>query len=561
MDLFVGKPTSEEIARWFSTAPDAPAQTFEIALVLGGTVSAGGYTAGALDFLIEALDNWTEQKSRDPTAPQHNVVLRVITGTSGGGVNAAIMARALNFDFQPVGQATRLSSGKSGNPFYDVWVNTLHLDGFLDTSDLKTGFGSVLNGGPIDKGTSDIIAFTGRGVKQRAWIGTPLRTILTLTNIHGIPFKLEFDNDRSETYVDHADYIRYAIDYAGQQGAEYRPDELTLGFNGSAAPQASNWNDFGQFACATAAFPIGFPARELSRPTDHYCYRVVARPDENGQKTAFRLMPDWPTLIASGDANIRQKYGFVAVDGGTTDNEPIELGRTALCGLLGNNPRSPDQANRAVVLIDPFAGEATLGPSKIGAFTATAGGVLNSLLDQTRYDTSDLQLAANPNVYSRFMITPVRGNAVGSSAIASAGLSAFIGFASPDFMRYDYLLGRKNCQDFLSKTFVLSEKNAKVFDKPWTAAQKEKYAKEAPEGMQPIIPLVGSAAFPQNLDPWPAGKLDPETYRGAIEERFSAIANQVVPTIWGRLGGWSLKSSAADFVIKAMKAYLESARL
>ena len=37
------------------------------AITLGGTVSAGSYTAGVFDFLLEALDTWTAAKARsDP---------------------------------------------------------------------------------------------------------------------------------------------------------------------------------------------------------------------------------------------------------------------------------------------------------------------------------------------------------------------------------------------------------------------------------------------------------------------------------------------------------------
>lgn len=35
---------------------------FEVGLVLSGTVSAGPYTAGVIDYLIEALDAWYEAK-------------------------------------------------------------------------------------------------------------------------------------------------------------------------------------------------------------------------------------------------------------------------------------------------------------------------------------------------------------------------------------------------------------------------------------------------------------------------------------------------------------------
>ena len=49
-------PTPEEIKDLFLEFPPPEEKTFEIALVLGGTVSAGACTAGALNFLFEALD-------------------------------------------------------------------------------------------------------------------------------------------------------------------------------------------------------------------------------------------------------------------------------------------------------------------------------------------------------------------------------------------------------------------------------------------------------------------------------------------------------------------------
>jgi hypothetical protein len=57
--------TDEEIDRLFLRADEPPANTFEIALVLGEAVSAGAYTAGAVDFLIEALDCWTRLREDD----------------------------------------------------------------------------------------------------------------------------------------------------------------------------------------------------------------------------------------------------------------------------------------------------------------------------------------------------------------------------------------------------------------------------------------------------------------------------------------------------------------
>jgi len=63
--------------------------------VLAGTVSAGAYTAGVLDYLLEALDAWQRAKEDGKSfAPPHEVVVSTIAGASGGGINGAVLLRA-----------------------------------------------------------------------------------------------------------------------------------------------------------------------------------------------------------------------------------------------------------------------------------------------------------------------------------------------------------------------------------------------------------------------------------------------------------------------------------
>jgi hypothetical protein len=116
MAVDITEPSPQEIDRWFLNVADPQPGTFEFALVLGGTVSAGAYTAGAVDFLIEALDCFTAAQQRGEVPP-HKVVLKLITGTSGGGVNAAIAARALAYDFPHITRGTPIQGQSTNNPF------------------------------------------------------------------------------------------------------------------------------------------------------------------------------------------------------------------------------------------------------------------------------------------------------------------------------------------------------------------------------------------------------------------------------------------------------------
>jgi hypothetical protein len=223
---------------------------------------------------------------------------------------------------------------------------------------------------------------------------------------------------------------------------------------------------------------------------------------------------------------------------------------------------TPHEANRAVPLIDPFAGRNQLGPAGMTSFAHILGAISNAVIQQTRYDSRDLVLAADDRVFSRFMLTPQLGTKLGDKAIASAGLGAFIGFACPDFMRYDYLLGRKNCQDFLRNSFLLAGDNP-LFG-AWTDEQRQAFRTSG--NFLPIIPLVGPCAVDETLDPWPKGKLDPESYRDPIENRFRAIfetelSGSPLRAVLGWIAAHAAQGSFTDYLIGMMKSYLAEAGL
>ena len=69
-----------------------PPRTCELGLVMAGAVSAGAYTAGVVDFLVQALDCWEEARARDDLAPPHRLRLRALSGASAGAMTAGILA-------------------------------------------------------------------------------------------------------------------------------------------------------------------------------------------------------------------------------------------------------------------------------------------------------------------------------------------------------------------------------------------------------------------------------------------------------------------------------------
>ena len=579
-------PNDVTIQRLFDSPGEVSPGSFEIALVLGGTVSSGSYTAGVLDFLVEALDSWNKGRAGG-AVPNHTVIVRFLTGTSGGGVNAAIFTRAMNYDFRPVSQATPTEIAAQ-NPFYDVWVNRLNLADMLTTTDLDrpgSTITSLLNSDPVDAAAGASVAFTGVPLgTPRSWLATPLRLFLTLTNLDGMPYRIDFGSmtlpdgstvNLQQSYVAHADFARFAVVYSGQSLAptEERPDEFVLGFENPALPTSMGWDVFGQYALGTAAFPIGLKPRVLSRPLAHYQYRLndesapLPPVAQGATPHYFPLIPDWDAIQTWSGSGLPDPYTFTVVDGGVCNNEPIELARTALAGITGQNPRDGLVANRAVLLVDPFAGSSVMPKPLAPDVLTSAGALLSSVLQQIRYDTRDLLLAANQDVFSRFMISAQRGSSVGDYALATAGLNAFLGFASPAFRRHDYLLGRKNCQDYLRRFFVLPRNNP-LFDgwRDESFAKNYQVTDSSNAVFLPIIPLIGNPNVEEVLDPWPSGAFNPDTLKPALEHRFTRLlsaefAKGPLSDVLTWLAGKVAEGSTADYVIGLLKQALQEWKL
>ena len=152
--------------------------TFEIGLVLAGAVSAGAYTAGVMDFLFEALDEWCRLREGNEDLPQHNVVLRVISGASAGGINGAIAAAACRYDFPPITVDNADRQGQE-NPFFNTWVKGIDIKRLLDPSDLngEERIRSVLNSECLDELAMGIVDLQGAAPEDRArGIGSRIRS-------------------------------------------------------------------------------------------------------------------------------------------------------------------------------------------------------------------------------------------------------------------------------------------------------------------------------------------------------------------------------------------------
>ncbi|WP_175703186.1 patatin-like phospholipase family protein [Burkholderia ambifaria] len=590
---------------YFATPP-AQDGVFEVGLVMGGTVSAGTFSGGVLDFLFEALDAWDDARrlhasGKMDNVPQHHVRIRIITGTSGGGISAVLAARALHYRFPPAAKDSPVASEPSPNPFYEVWVNDIDIEKLLDTSDLTGDANppllSILNGQPLTAiaennlgektdnppagypSAEQLVAAQKAGhpideVTARSWVYNPLMVVVTHSNLCGVPYSQMFTFDgmatAAEYFTNHADYVRLYFGYSPHSnskspGGRLIPDakfvSVPAGFHLPAPPRpaefptATAWRLLAQNVLGTSAFPVGFPARVVNRDGANYAYRFAW----NTQAGSYDwITPVWPKVAPVGlDLN---NYAFLSLDGGCTNNEPIIHASQALEGLE-RSPRhlnlpKADEANRAIVLVDPLcdplpgALEAEVTP-----LLSLLWPTLQMFIRSNRFATADMAGFLNSDIYNRYLVAPKRPKnsstglpVVGGDAICGEGMGAFMGFLCRDFREHDFMLGRRNCQAFLTGTFTLSTSNPVFMGSTYPvvpANLKAANCPTPPSGQCPIVPLFGSAAAEQPLPGWPTGKFDP------TDAKFAKQVNDRVVESLKHLGKYlrfSRVEQAAEWV-------------
>lgn len=563
---------------------------FQIGLTMAGAISAGAYSAGVVDFLLEALDAIEDVRAGNAARvkaltegnhagmkpvfdPPHEVQISTMSGTSAGSMVTAIVATILGTRVAPVGPTRKATdAGATGNPLYDAWVQDIHYDKLLSIGDLAGGAHvlSLLNSDQLGAIVAQTLRFASHDDYVRPYVAEAFPVYFCISNLRGVRYSLQLNVDRgvaSEYQMSlHADWM----------GFNWSKDALEREGLVSVAPAATQdaWTTLGNAALASGAFPIGLASRDLKRRFVDYIQRdwfipgallpPTRRLDANGNPVMPADSPQsWvshageyekiPPLDKATDfpGGI---YDFLNVDGGIFDNEPIELARRELAGTLERNPRDGLIADRAVILIDPFPNLFDLDPHYDAAKERDLLEVVKSLLPamiaQARFKLDELALIKDPSVASRYAIMPIRYDTQDKPekyAIASGALGGFGGFLSKEFRHHDYMLGRRNCQRFLSNHFMLPADFEAGIVNPLFAGWTDPALRKAFEvrddyvgadgvtrqvAYLPIVPLLGKLASSDYaaLPPWPARPFDlhRDALKTAILARADALKGSLV---------------------------------
>ena len=489
---------------------------------MAGAVSAGAYTAGVIDYLLETLEKWDRAKKLneevgeespmyDFSVPMHDVVIEVIGGASAGGMTAAIAALAMFEGIKPINE---YNPEKKHNKLYDSWVNLNDAQGLptieqmLQTGDILANneVQSLLNSDPIDA-IADNAGVLSLIQALPEYISANIQIILTITSLRGVPVAVNFfDNKRREELKAKEELSRDAF---GNSDAKDQPAHRMYVHKGIAHFMVANSPSYEELpehvipfqptnednrnmlmdcAKATGAFPLGLKSRPLSIGLPYakaMVYRMFGLKNQSQMEQAIEITAE------------DNPFNFVAVDGGTINNEPFG----EIIDAIEEKCKKEDSPY-AIIMIDPFPNFAEDKTKKYKQPTSLLDlipNIFGAIRAQAMVKENDVLRGLAGDV-TRRMVFPKKNN--DPYPIACGALDGFGGFFSRDFREHDFQLGRYNCQKFLRKHFTIplnKLESAKVFS-DWKSdghdPRHERFFVPndlGGPGFYPIIPDMGIA--------------------------------------------------------------------
>lgn len=466
---------------------------------MAGAVSAGAYTAGVIDYLLESLHLWEKAKDRnktlgenhpeyDDSIPMHDVELEVLSGASAGGITGTLTVLSLlDKDHQFVNKDNPKGAH---NVFYQSWVKMADtttetsLMQLLKVDDLKADAypESLLNTTPIET-IADNALKTNDHVAFPKYVSKSLDLVLTTTNLRGLNFNIDF-KDSESVITNHGGFFRYKI--ANENHTSGIPKEEDSLYFVLDLKDEAHVNYLKNATLSTSAFPIGLKSREIT-----IAHEYVAR---------------YPKYLFDRSEGIRvdlkndDDYKFNSVDGGLINNEPFGI---CMKVLIEKNETIREDDNYAIIMVDPFPNQDhDLDPyDSKRDIISIAKGMFKALRNQVMFNQDGILEALSLSNRTKFLVAPKRKYPVANGLtrakkdLASAPLSGFGGFLDESFRKHDFHLGRKNCQSFLRYYFAVENKNSvKRFGSEVTAAAKNRFSYSDKDDLNkvptyfPIIP-------------------------------------------------------------------------
>ncbi|MEJ7559805.1 MAG: patatin-like phospholipase family protein [Pedobacter sp.] len=502
--------------------------TFHAGICMAGAISAGAYTAGVMDYLLETLEHWEKAKALQAAGklsgiPRHNFSIEVLGGASAGGMTAAVTAAGVQSEFPPVTQSHQDDlQYTTKNPLYNSWVNLTETDKedmislMLNTTDIESDetnsnkeVRAGLNSKFIEQIAQGLTDTRAEKRYDRKYIANDLDVFTTVTNLRGFHYKVTFNTSsgrREHRMKMHKDYAFFKL-----SDTEYGNDgRIPVNFN---LPDGLNTDVLADAAMSTGAFPIGLESRLLKRRIQYI---------NDNKFLNLRLTDPHATALheKTVEYDVLSPEDFVSlnVDGGIINNEPYEITQQLLDDrrrtMIKSSTENTDtktfedleaeaaayvpktkacEFDSLVLMIDPFPNDDEVDSEEFApkkAWRHIIPSILSAMRGQLMMKDDQIRRAYLSEDYTRFLIMPSRTQKSETQTypLACGSLGGFGGFFSKGFRKHDFYLGRRNCQRFLQKHFSApTEANNAILAFGYEGVTNYRYMEGGKESL-PIIP-------------------------------------------------------------------------
>lgn len=499
---------------------DKTTNTFHLAITMAGAVSAGAYTAGVMDYLLEVLDKWEEMKHNPKFAgklPTHNIQIEILSGASAGGMTACISSIVLHQKEKHHVTFESNETDRKKNRLYNSWVNLGHGSNSMtgnkaiiellgdkdikEIEELKSKINqekegviefpiSFFNSSIIRKIAEHATELSSEDRQQIAAHGLPkyvasnFDTFVTLTCLKGFKKTINLQAnttggyEASYTTTDHRDVMMFNFGKENKISGIINVDLPTETANSEGLSLLRN------AAVSTGAFPIGLEYGFIERKTEYINKNFLLKEIHKRKKGED---------IAGGDT-----YSSAMIDGGLINNEPFELTEVLLEDRLSKIYETESLRKRrySMLLIDPFPSDSVKISTNTDGFESDLKmhkqypynflGAIGQLISVSRSQLlvknnikekevgleTLIEDAFSQNKINTFLIAPRRYGEDGemedgAKAIACGTLGGFGGFLDKSFREHDFFLGRNNCKSFLQNHFKFGVEELKNQDSPF----------------------------------------------------------------------------------------------
>ncbi len=330
----------------------------KVAIVMGGGVSLGSFSGGALAGALRRID-------REARKADLEMQIDVLSGASAGALSLCVLLRKLAWPDEPYDPEDEDSFWQANveDPQHRAWVRGIGIQELAGKEGEARG--SLFSSAALEDLAREMMGWErapGDGeLNPRGLLASRVHFLSTLMNLNGIPIvsdRLEenpalVDAKAATLFKDARTFCLDVGRANGDGGREGGTEEADRAHGGapweravhrsrSALAEPGTWLEMAETALAAAAFPIAFQPRPISRRQGEFGSLWPWRPEDDGPAARALRNKLW--------LSPRDDFPFTYGDGGAFNNEPL---REAMGLIRHVDGADRDEFERLLLFIDP----------------------------------------------------------------------------------------------------------------------------------------------------------------------------------------------------------------